>query len=232
MNLLGRAWESLTERGLKRSLETARSLFEDVFFDLRYGTDTRKRVRLTELATIGEKPPDASPYFPTRGRAFKALLRHFDVPPESVFVDLGSGKGKILLLACDFGFSKVVGVEFSRSLCTIAHRNVARYFNKRRTPCNIDIVCGDVANYAIRRDENVFFLFHPFGASVMERFIDNLQESLSETPRLLWVIYTLPIFRGMLEQRLGLRRELTYFHGGFEFVILSNSSTTSAPHWT
>jgi hypothetical protein len=230
MNLVGRAWESLTERGLKRSFETALSLLEDVLFDLRYGTDTRKRVLLTELEAIGDRGPDASPYFPTRGRAFSALLRQFDIPPESVFVDLGSGKGKTLLLASDCGFRRIVGVEFSRSLCSIARQNVARYCAHRKAARSIEIVCCDVGNYEVRGDENVFFLFHPFGESVMERFIDNLQKSLSQTPRPFWVIYTLPVFRQVLERRLSLREELICVHGGFEFVILSNSPRARARH--
>jgi SAM-dependent methyltransferase len=172
---------------------------------------------------MGQMAPDASPYFPTRGRAFKRLLAHLHAPAGSTFVDLGCGKGKVLLLASRSRFSRVVGVEFSATLCNIARRNVQRYSHRVSTTPQIDIVCCDAAQYVFRPDENVFFMFHPFGATVMERVIDNLQRSLSETPRPVWIIYTLPVLRDMLERRLGLHEDRTCTYGGFDFVILTNA---------
>ena len=176
---------------------------------------------------MGEKAPEASSYVPTRGRAFKGLLSHLAVVPGSVFVDLGSGKGKALLLASGVGFSKVVGVEFSRSLCAIAKQNAERYSQRSGRALKIEIVCSDAATYAIRPNENVFFMFHPFGASVMERVVENIQKSLAEAPRRIWIIYTLPLLRHMLEEGLGVHRAHTYVYGGFEFVVLTNAPTTA-----
>jgi SAM-dependent methyltransferase len=228
-NLLVRTWESLTERGFRRSWESARSLVEDIAFDLRYGTDTRRRVHVRELGTMGEKAPGASSYVPTRGRAFKGLLRNLTVVPDSVFVDLGSGKGKLLLLASDEGFRKVVGIEFSHSLSTIAKRNAERYSRHTGRCSTIEIVCCDAGDYVFRPDENVFFMFHPFGASVMDRVVRNLRKSLVDTPRRVWIVYTLPLLRNMLEEGLGVHEDHTYVYGGFEFVIFTNAPPTDRP---
>jgi SAM-dependent methyltransferase len=222
MNILARAWESLTQRGFKRSWETTLSVVEDWAFDVRYRTDTRRRLRVTELLAMGQGAPEASPYFPTRGRAFKRLLAHLHAPAGSTFVDLGSGKGKVLLLASR-SFRRVVGVEFSATLCSVARANIQRYSTYAGFTPKIEIVCCDAGEYVFRPDVNVVFMFHPFGATVMRQVIDNLQRSLSEHPRPVWIVYTLPVFRQMLEERLRFHEGGSYKYGGFDFVILTNA---------
>src|ERR1700733_6367017 len=47
------------------------------------------------------------------------------------FVDVGSGKGRALLLAMDYPFREILGVELSPELDRIARANVARYTGGR-----------------------------------------------------------------------------------------------------
>ena len=39
-------------------------------------------------------------------------------------MDLGCGKGRVLMLAVEYGFARVTGVDYSASLCEIARRNL------------------------------------------------------------------------------------------------------------
>jgi cyclopropane fatty-acyl-phospholipid synthase-like methyltransferase len=89
-------------------MKVAFNVIADLEFDLRYGTDTMRRVEKDAL-------PGSSSYSATKARGFRTLMRKLDLPKASVFVDLGSGKGRVLLLAAQYGFEKVVGVEYSQS---------------------------------------------------------------------------------------------------------------------
>jgi tRNA1(Val) A37 N6-methylase TrmN6 len=44
-------------------------------------------------------------------------------------VDLGAGKGRALMIASDFGFSKLVGIEISSAFCSAAATNMHRYYS-------------------------------------------------------------------------------------------------------
>ena len=63
-------------------------------------------------------------YFPTRARHIKKILKTQIFPSKSVFVNIGSGKGRNLLIASQFNFKRVVGIEFSKEFCEIAKKNV------------------------------------------------------------------------------------------------------------
>src|SRR5207247_9496640 len=106
-----------------------------------------------------------------------------------VFVDMGSGKGAVLLYASEFPFKRIIGVEFSARLHGIAEQNIATYRRKTMKCRDIQSVCIDAAVYAIPPEQAVFFLFNPFKGKVMEGFVDNVGRSLSRHPRDIVVIY-------------------------------------------
>lgn len=65
------------------------------------------------------------------------------------------------MLAADYGFQRITGVEFDKGLCRIARENLARYRSKTGVQTDVRIVEEDAACYQIHDDENVFFMVHP-----------------------------------------------------------------------
>ena len=122
-------------------------------------------------------------YEPTRARPLRRLLRVLNLPKDSVFVDLGCGKGRILLLACEYGFKRVKGVDFSPQLCEVAKKNLAIYKQKKGLGAEVVIMESDVVDYQLQDDENIFFMFNPFDKVVMERVVGNIAQSLRRNPR-------------------------------------------------
>src|SRR5215472_1458160 len=53
-------------------------------------------------------------------RAFSCL---HDDWSSYTFVDLGCGKGRVLLMARELGFGRIIGVEFAPALAKVARRN-------------------------------------------------------------------------------------------------------------
>jgi len=222
MNVLERAFASLRDYGVRRTMQSALSVIEDGVFELRYGTDTLRTVSLEDLNPSRGNRSEASHYAPTRGRAFRKLLEKFTVPRDSTFVDLGSGKGKVLMLAAQLGFRRIVGVDFSPELCRIAEQNVLKY--RRRAPLHseIKVVLSDVTEYAIQDDECVFFLANPFGPSVMQQLAKNIRTSLDRAARRIWIIYRHPLHRNILEAGLELVELGHDAYGPIESLFYSN----------
>jgi SAM-dependent methyltransferase len=197
------------------------SIAEDWWFDRRHGTDTMARIQQEELDFEHPSKASAHPYYPTRGRAFRKLFESIQFPANSVFVDYGSGKGKVLLLAAECGFSKVVGIEFSEELHDVALANIRRYGGT--AAARIEPVCCDATAFVLRDDENVFYFFNPFEADVLAGVIEQIKASLQRRPRRIWVVYFDPRFVANLLGDLGLRHTRTFVYGGFEVAVLENT---------
>ena len=179
------------------------------------------RVQQAELDFEHPSKSSAHPYYPTRGRAFRKLFSSLRFPPDSVFVDYGSGKGKILLLAAECGFRKVIGIEFSEELHQIAQQNILRYGGVAQQ--RAELVCADAATFVLRDDENVFYFFNPFEADVLAGVAAQIRASLQRRPRHIWVVFFDPRLVATLVDDLKLRKTSDFAYGGFEVVILENA---------
>jgi SAM-dependent methyltransferase len=191
-NPLTAALKSVAREGLPYTIKAVVSTVLDVHFDLRYGTDTLRRVEMNTLNFESEHKIHATWYQPTQAGPLRDILRKLDLPKDGVFVDLGSGKGRVLLIAAQFGFKKVVGVEFSRELCEIACDNVKVFTQRTHITARIDVVESDVAAYPIEPDQEVFFMNNPFEEVVMNGVLANLRSSVTQFPRKIWLIYHNP----------------------------------------
>jgi SAM-dependent methyltransferase len=139
-------------------------------WDSKYGTETGAGVTLENLTishdsrSFGERYQASDPRVLLDSIAFVGL-----VPGDYNFVDLGCGKGRMLIVAAELGFKSCVGVEFADELAAAAARNVAASGFK-----TIRIVHGDAGNHAFNDDPFVLYMFNPFSRQVMERVRDNL----------------------------------------------------------
>ena len=187
-----RAIRSLVTRGFIGSLDLCYTIAEEKLFDLRYSTDTAGHVLLQSLTISGHNAKKGIEYQPTRVRPFRGLIRNLRFPEGSVFVDFGCGKGRVMMLAAELGFNKVVGVEFAKELCLKARNNIEIYLAQSYATANLVVVETDATQYIIKDDENVFYFFHPFSADVMRVVLKNICESLFRSPRKVYILYHEP----------------------------------------
>ncbi len=215
------AHDSVRERGLGKSLaflasqvwgllcdsmpERRRSRFGDIDYDCDYGFDTTWArlswsVRLREVFT-------ERLYQPTVPAEFSEMLQqlarvdftHF------TFIDLGSGKGRALLLAAAYPFQRILGVEVQAELHAIAEENLARL---RENGSKIDAhsICLDAREFSFPPDPLVVYLFNPFPDYVLSTVLDNLRTSLARHSRPVYVIYNAPFEQHVIEKGNTLRR--------------------------
>jgi SAM-dependent methyltransferase len=140
------------------------------------------------LARFGLDAPDRVGYEAGGWLDLPRVVRAGEVKPDDVFLDLGSGKGRIVLQAARYRFARVIGVEISESLSAIASRNVATCRLSSRCGA-IELVNRDAMDYTIPDDVSVIYLFNPFRGATFESILTRLEESVDRRPRKLRVIY-------------------------------------------
>jgi SAM-dependent methyltransferase len=220
MNLLANIWAHLKEKGISRTLSIILNRMFDFHFDWKYKTDTRNKISLHDLTVTGENKERGSFYQPTMALSFNRLLDTITLPPESVLVDFGCGKGRVLLLAALRGIKKAVGIEFSPELCAIARDNVRIVEQATGARLNIAVIEGDVTHYEIEDDQNVFFLFNPFDDVVLEAVVKNIQQSLQRKARQIAIIYYNPVHSHILDNSFLPKNG--YLIGGEEYMLYVN----------
>jgi Histone methylation protein DOT1 len=150
------------------------------------GIDTEGEVELDALGLDGE---DRVRYQPTRWLALPRILPADEVSPDDVFIDFGSGKGRVVCQAARrYGCRRVIGVELSPQLSAMARSNVAHHRTAFRCR-DVELVTADLADYPIPDDVTIAFLHNPFRGRIFSSVIDRLIASADAHPRRLRLIY-------------------------------------------
>jgi SAM-dependent methyltransferase len=184
---------------------------EDWWFDTSRHVQTSGLVQRPRTAAqiVGEIR-DSHMYGPVRVANAHAALR--DLPlggtqgggggdySQYTFIDVGSGKGRVLFVAAEYPFRKVMGVEFSNALHDDALANLKQYKFPKRRCADIEPVHADAREFEFPNDNLVIYLFNPFGPEVMERMLANLERSLKSHPRHVIVVMLWPDHSDVVER--------------------------------
>jgi SAM-dependent methyltransferase len=169
-------------------------------FDSRYGTDTAGVLGVGSLDIPDDRMEHAIQYAPISEDEFDRLIDNLPIVAEELtFLDLGSGKGRALLLASRFKFKRVIGVELSRELHLIAVHNIEVFDDQAKKCGNIQSIHGDAASVELPLEPLLCFMFHPFDDYVMRDVLARIGESLRKQPRPLYVLYIRPDFKSVLD---------------------------------
>lgn len=194
----------------------------DLLFDRRLGVRTSGEIQLDRLAIAGEgrQRYKGAPWFMLR----RILPRDF-VTSDDVFLDIGSGMGRVLLMAAAYPFKRVIGVELSDQLNDIARENIKR--SKDRLRCrHVSVIQADATEYVIPDDVTVIFMNNPFQGAIFNAVLKNMLDSYDRKPRPLRIIYGNPVEESILLStgRIQIVRRLHGFRPGREWSR-SNSAT-------
>ena len=164
-------------------------------FDRRYGIETTDWVQLNDLETASPHKPDAGFYIPSSFELLPKLLRASQINPALfTFIDLGCGKGRLLIQAAEHGFRRVEGVEFCAKLSQQANQNLQIY-QKKWTPRSPLIVHHlDATEFEFPPAPLVLFFFNAFQGAALQKVLENLDRSLKEFPRDLYFFWNGPHF--------------------------------------
>jgi hypothetical protein len=178
----------------------------DRAFDARFGVDTAGGASLVDLEIDSANLERGEAYEVSRSLLVDRLIRCLPTDLDRfVFVDVGSGKGRVVLLASEHPFRRIVGIEFAPQLHEIARRNVAAYRSPTQRCASFELLCIDAVDYELPPEPTVLYLYNPFDESVLRRVLDHARRSVLANPRDLFVLYCNPERRHVLDE-LGFAR--------------------------
>ncbi|MBS1798567.1 MAG: class I SAM-dependent methyltransferase [Acidobacteria bacterium] len=170
-------------------------------FDQIHGTDTSGLVPAKDLVTGHENDEHVTAYYGVAPSILRTLVERWlaTAPPhhitDYIFLDIGAGKGRAAMLASEFPFRKVIGVELNAAMASIAQANVdtwARTHTGDPTApavAPIQIVHEDALSFDLPSTPALVFLFHPFEAPVLKAFLRRIESAFAKRPGTLDVLY-------------------------------------------
>jgi SAM-dependent methyltransferase len=120
--------------------------------------------------------------------------------PRTTFVDVGSGMGRVVLMAARRPFKQVVGVEISPALHEVARENLAAFDPALRRCRDVRLVRADAAAYRFPAGNLAVYLYNPFRANVLKAVLDSLGAGRARSA--VTLLYHTPVERDAIE-RLG-----------------------------
>ncbi len=193
-----------------------RALISDLFYYLRDSTPERRRARFADLdfdfhhhvdttasnLAAGTRLAGAAAgagYQPTDPDLFRTMLGQLKVDfSRFTFLDLGSGKGRALLLASEFSFRRIIGVELLPALHRIALDNIAMYQGQAQRSLFVESLCLDARDFDFPHEPTVLYLFNPLPEPALASVLDRFSASLIAHPRDAYILYANPILEHLL----------------------------------
>jgi trans-aconitate methyltransferase len=181
---LRRAWS----KGAGAAAAVIVDRVRDAWEDCRLGIRTAGLIPIETLVGTWD---DCHDYAPTSFRAFRAFMDVVHVESgRDVFVDVGCGKGRVLVMAAQYPFRRIIGIEMSPALAAMASANVSRV---RRRCHDVAVWTGRASQFSFPDDASIVYFFNPFHGAELERVLDRLRQSVLAAPRRLQVVFNNPV---------------------------------------
>lgn len=154
--------------------------------------------RAVPWSNLGIDPSLGHQYLPSSYKVLKRIFESLSITSKDVLVDFGSGKGRVLLVAAQYPFKKIIGVDISERLNERAKKNIQKL--KRRFRCkNFDWITEEASSYEVPSDVSHAYLFHPFYHDCFLKVVENIKKSIQAVPRPFTLIYFNPVYHRELE---------------------------------
>jgi SAM-dependent methyltransferase len=215
-------------RGLASALLRA---IDERFYEWRFNIRSSGYIAPTDLGILDDQYIG---YEGTDYRSLAEIMKKLRVREgKDVFLDLGAGKGRALIMAATRPFKRVIGLEISPDLAAIARENLERA-RKRLRCSDTSVVVGDATKFVVPDDVTIVFMFNPFRGEVLASALRNVRDSLTRAPRALRVAFVNPrhVDAEIASVMSGWLRESEVFMpraSEFRTVIYETSAPAAAP---
>ncbi len=165
-----------------------RARFGDLDYDFEQAVDTTRAnvsFRTQLMAALA-----GHPYFASDPWLFEQVMHALPIRfQDFAFIDLGSGKGRALLMASTYGFRRIIGVEFMPELHRAAEENIRKFVGEHKLSAQIQSFCVDALDFEFPAGPLVVYLFNPFPEPVFAAVLSNVRQSWERDPRPVYVAY-------------------------------------------
>jgi hypothetical protein len=173
-------------------------LYDNIRGSAKYGANTFIPVELKNLTIIRGDKKNASRYEAVSFYMLEQLFAAFrKISAQTSIIDLGCGKGRMMMVAPHFGFTDIAGIDFAKELCEQAIINMKNK-EKQFPAIKWKVIHQNAEDYDIGPDDCVFFMFNPFDEPVLKIFLRKLDISCDQFPRTTYFIYASPQHQKLL----------------------------------
>ena len=159
-------------------LGTLQVIREDILFDVVNRVDTVMPIHHDDLFEAGERE-NRQKYAPTPFSALRQVMQLVIAERgycPRLFVDYGSGKGKVLIEAARHDFKTIIGVEYSQELHDIAERNMQKLGLAER----VTLAHADARELDVSLDDSLLYFFNPFKGDILDGCLRNIKEHTND----------------------------------------------------
>jgi hypothetical protein len=161
-------------------------------FDLAHNVDTSGLVPAAHLVTGHPNDEHVTAYYGVAPSILRTLIARWrETPPPHpihsyTFIDYGAGKGRAMLVASQFPFRVVVGIELNHSLASIAQSNLDHFIATHDTDptaptlAPTQLLHQDALTFELPTTPSVAFLFHPFEAPVLKALLRSIETQFAK----------------------------------------------------
>ncbi len=140
-------------------------------------------------------------YFATEPWLFEEIMQALPINFQNfTFIDLGSGKGRALLMAAPYGFKKIIGVELMPEWHRVAEENIRKFAAGNPSASPMESLCMDARDFDFPAEPLVVYLFNPFWEPVFAVVLERLRQSLLKSPRPVFMAYRYVEFESLLQK--------------------------------
>lgn len=186
--------------------------YADLGFDLRNGVDTCRLKSIHDLDVDDTIKRDLIGYEPSPVHVVRFMLRSLPIDHARwTFIDYGSGKARVLMLASQYPFQEIMGIELSKELHCIAEKNIANWLRRVRACNRITSINTNAVDFELPDRPLVLFFFSPFHEPVLAKVILRIEAFLRRDRHDVLIMYY-GSRADLLAQfgRLGLQRREIY----------------------
>ncbi len=204
------------------------------YFDWKHNVDTAASADDRKRDIRSRNGARGNPYMATPARTLRSILAALRTDlSDFVFIDVGSGKGRAMLVAAEFPFRRILGIEFARDLISVAIDNVRRYRNRRQRCRAILPICIDAENFTIPDRPCVFYLFNPFDRELTRAFVARAASAFGRYRNKMYFILYHPRHEVVFEsqpyfRRVSMTRANTDVYAVYESIDPSRQGTAPA----
>ncbi len=196
-------------------------------FDRRHRVDTGGLLYADRLATGHAHDGHNAGYYATAPSLFHGAIDLWrqTLPAtgctvsDYTLVDIGCGKGRVLMLAVEYPFPEIVGVELNPHLARVARKNLRKWqrrsqqigvphvpgFGTWDSDHRVQILEADALSIPLPAGPVALFYFNSFERPMMEMWLSRLAELSRRRTAPLDLIYIHPEFERLVHQVSGVR---------------------------
>ena len=156
-------------------------------FDQIHGVDTSGLIAAGNLITGHPNDTHVTAYYGVAPSILRTLIDLWRAtpPPHPIshytFVDIGAGKGRAMLVASEFPFHQVIGIELNPALADTAQLNLNHWLAAHAADITAPPLAPtrlyeqDALTFDLPRTPTLAFLFHPFEAPALKLLLRRIE---------------------------------------------------------